>query len=262
MKNRIIQFEDLGESRDYKEIWDLQEEKLQQIVQQKFQLRDWERKLSSEPDLQYKIENHSTPNYLYFVQHPHVYTIGKSGDDKNLLANLDKLSEINATYVRTNRGGDITYHGPQQLVAYPILDLANFQEDIHWYMRSLEEVIIKTIAHYGIQGERSKGETGVWLDVGKPYARKICAMGVKASRWVTMHGLALNVNTDLRYFEYIIPCGIKDKNVTSIQRELNQVVDLKEVSDLVLKNFSEVFSAEISQIENENELKIQTEINL
>lgn len=254
MINKDIYFKDLGESRDYKEIWDFQEEKLQQIVQQKFQMRDWERRLPDEPELQIKLNQASTPNYLYFVQHPHVYTIGKSGDENNLLANLQTLSKIKATYVKTNRGGDITYHGPGQLVVYPILDLANFQEDIHWYMRSLEEVVIRTIAHFEIHGERSEGETGVWLDVGKPYARKICAMGVKASRWVSMHGLALNVNTDLRYFEYIIPCGIKDKNVTSLQRELNRDVDIQEVGRVLLKHFAEVFSAEILMSEENQTL--------
>ena len=189
-----------------------------------------------------------TPNYLLFVEHPHVYTLGKSGDEHNMLANSDKLKEINATFVKTNRGGDITYHGFGQIVGYPIVDLDNFKSDIFKYMRDLEEAIIRSIADYGLKGERSEGETGVWLDVGKPYARKICAMGVKTSKWVTMHGFALNVNTDLRYFEYIIPCGIKDKSVTSLARELERNFDDGEVLELkekIKKYFTEVFQAEI-----------------
>lgn len=249
MKNRVIQYKDLGPSQDYKKTWEMQEAKLQSIVDLKKEVRAWEKLAVEQPENLEKIENHTTPNFLYFVEHPHVYTIGKSGDETNLLINLEKLKEINAGYVKTNRGGDITYHGPDQLVAYPILDLANFKEDINWYMRSLEEVIIKTIAHYGLQGVRSPGETGVWLDVGTPFARKICAMGVKASRWVTMHGLALNVNTDLRYFEYIVPCGIRDKNVTSLQRELNRAISIDEVRTLVRNNFAEVFEAELIPLE-------------
>jgi len=158
-----------------------------------------------------------------------------------LLANEEFLESIQATFVKTNRGGDITYHGPGQLVGYPILNLDNFKTDINWYLRSLEEVIIKVLAHYNLLGERSKGETGVWLDVGKPFARKICAMGVKASRWVTMHGFALNVNTNLKYFEYIIPCGIQDKQVTSLERELEIELDFEEVKKLTKKYFIEVF---------------------
>jgi lipoyl(octanoyl) transferase len=165
-----------------------------------------------------------------------------------MLANEDKLKEINATFVKTNRGGDITYHGFGQLVGYPIVDLDNFKSDIHLYMRNLEEVIIRTIAEYGLKGERSVGETGVWLDVGKPFARKICALGVKTSRWVTMHGFGLNVNTDLRYFEYIIPCGIKDKAVTSLKRELEKEFSANEIEDLkqkIKKHFADVFEAEL-----------------
>lgn len=241
MKNRNIKFQDLGTQRDYQEIWDLQEKMLSDIVSIKMAERKWERENINNEDITEKLNKFITPNHLLFVEHPHVYTLGKSGDEHNMLANENKLKEINATYVKTNRGGDITYHGPEQLVGYPILDLANFKEDINWYLRSLEEVIIKTIADYGLSGVRSKGETGVWLDVGKPYARKICAMGVKASRWVTMHGFALNVNTDLRYFEYIIPCGIKDKAVTSLERELNEKVEMNEVKNKVKTYFREVF---------------------
>jgi lipoyl(octanoyl) transferase len=232
-----LQFKDLGISQDYQEIWDYQEELLANTVAIKS--RNREREKNGDQDFE------STPNYLFFVEHPHVYTLGKSGHIENLLANQDFLRKIQATFVKTNRGGDITYHGPGQLVGYPILDLDNFKPDIHLYMRNLEEVIIKVLANYGLKGERSQGETGVWLDVGKPYARKICAMGVKASRWVTMHGFALNVNTDMKYFEYIIPCGIKDKAVTSLNRELNRDVSMDEVKEFTRKAFEEVFGAKI-----------------
>ncbi|MGV4439323.1 lipoyl(octanoyl) transferase LipB [Ornithobacterium rhinotracheale] len=249
--NKKVIFKDLGENQDYQQVWDFQEERLKEIVDIKMHLRQLERDYANAKDvsecraISNEIETTETPNYLYFVQHPHVYTLGKSGDEHNMLANTDKLKEIQATYVKTNRGGDITYHGPEQLVGYPILDLENFKTDIHWYLRSLEEVIIKTIGDYGLKGERSQGETGVWLDVGKPYARKICAMGVKASRWVSMHGFALNVNTDLKYFEYIIPCGIKGKAVASLERELGRKVDINEVKERLKKHFCEVFECEI-----------------
>uniref|UniRef100_UPI0039A572FD lipoyl(octanoyl) transferase LipB n=1 Tax=Ornithobacterium rhinotracheale TaxID=28251 RepID=UPI0039A572FD len=249
--NKKIEFKDLGENQDYQQIWDFQEQKLKQIVAIKMNLRQLEREYENARDVSQcraianEIEMTKTPNFLYFVQHPHVYTLGKSGDEHNMLANAEKLKEIQATYIKTNRGGDITYHGPEQLVGYPILDLENFKTDIHWYLRNLEEVIIKTIGDYGLKGERSRGETGVWLDVGKPYARKICAMGVKASRWVTMHGFALNVNTDLKYFEYIIPCGIKDKAVASLERELGRKIDINEVKERLKRHFCEVFECEI-----------------
>lgn len=236
MKN-IVQFQDLGQNRDYQEIWDYQEELLAENV-----------KIKQHNRVQEKLENPeflSTKNHLLFVEHPHVYTLGKSGHIENMLANSEQLTKINATFVKTNRGGDITYHGPEQLVGYPIFDLETFKPDIHLYMRNLEEVIIKTVNEFGLIGERSKGETGVWLDVGKPFARKICAMGVKASRWVTMHGFALNVNSDLRYFEYIIPCGITDKAVTSLERELDEKVDFEKVKKIVLAKFEEVFDVEI-----------------
>ena len=232
-----IYFKDLGKNQDYQKTWDFQEELLEDNIQIK--MRNRNREKNGESDFE------QTQNHLLFVEHPHVYTLGKSGHIENLLASQDFLSQIKATFVKTNRGGDITYHGPQQLVGYPILDLDNFKPDIHLYMRNLEEVIIRTISDYGLKGERSKGETGVWLDVGKPFARKICAMGVKASRWVTMHGFALNVNTDLKYFEYIIPCGITDKAVTSLERELGKKVPMDEVKEKVKKYFAEVFEAEI-----------------
>jgi lipoyl(octanoyl) transferase len=235
---REIQFKDLGIQQDYQSTWDFQEDLLAKTVAIKSKNREKEKVGSTDFE--------STPNYLFFVEHPHVYTLGKSGHIENLLANQDFLNKINASFVKTNRGGDITYHGPGQLVGYPILDLDNFKPDIHLYMRNLEEVIIKVLANYGLKGERSKGETGVWLDVGKPYARKICAMGVKASRWVTMHGFALNVNADLKYFEYIIPCGIKDKAVTSLNRELDREVSMEEVKEFTRKAFEEVFETHIN----------------
>lgn len=230
--NRKVAFQDLG-TQDYQPTWDYQEELMKKNLETKISNRE-------HPENQKMTDNH-----LLFVEHPHVYTLGKSGHEENLLANQDKLKEINATYVKVNRGGDITYHGYGQIVGYPILDLENFYTDIHRYMRDLEEVIIRTIAEYGLKGERSQGETGVWLDVGKPYARKICAMGVKASRWVTIHGFALNVNTDMKYFEYIIPCGITDKQVTSLKRELEKDVDIEEVKSKIKKHFTDVFGCEL-----------------
>ena len=235
-QNRTLQFQELG-LMDYEPAFEFQEKLMKEIIDLKLENRN-----------RTDDEHVETPNYLLFVEHPHVYTIGKSGDEHNMLANAKKLEEINATYVKTNRGGDITYHGFGQIVGYPILDLDNFKSDIHLYMRNLEEVIIRTIAEYGLKGERSEGETGVWLDVGKPYARKICAMGVKTSKWVTMHGLALNVNTDLRYFEYIIACGIKDKGVTSLQRELEREFseeEMAEVKEKIKRHFCDVFDAQI-----------------
>jgi lipoyl(octanoyl) transferase len=229
---RIINFQDLG-LVDYKTCWDLQEQLFSEIIRQKIHNR-------SLPDEEQLL----TKNYLLFVQHPHVYTIGKSGDEKNLLIGADKLSENRATYYRINRGGDITYHGPGQLVGYPILDLDHFFTDIHKYLRLLEETIILTLKEYGIEAGRSKGETGVWLDADQPArARKICAMGVRCSRWVTMHGWAFNVNPDLGYFDHIVPCGIQDKAVTSLAKELGREVDLGEVKLKVKKHFAVLFEA-------------------
>ncbi|MCT4233770.1 lipoyl(octanoyl) transferase LipB [Elizabethkingia anophelis] len=230
--NHNVIFQELG-VLDYQSAWDYQEKLLKSNIDIKINNRQLQPEDTTE-----------TENHLLFVEHPHVYTLGKSGHEENMLANNDMLKEIDATYVKTNRGGDITYHGYGQIVGYPVLDLENFYTDIHRYMRELEESIIRTIAEYGLKGERSPGETGVWLDVGKPYARKICAMGVKASRWVTIHGFALNVNTDLRYFEYIIPCGIKDKQVTSLKRELEREVDMEEVKLKIKKHFQDVFQTE------------------
>ena len=183
-----------------------------------------------------------TPNYLLFMEHNHVYTLGNSGDDKNLLFNKKELDKKGIKFIKTNRGGDITYHGPGQLVCYPIFDLENFYTDIHRYLRDLEEIIVGTLDHFGIVAFGNPNETGVWLDIGSKNERKICAMGIKVSRWVTMHGLALNVNTDLSYFEGIIPCGINNKGVTSINNELSQKVDLKKVREIMIKNFEKKFN--------------------
>jgi len=230
--NKIIEVQDLGQ-KDYKETWEYQESLFQGILDLKIKNR---REQTTE----------ETPNYLLFVEHPHVYTLGKSGDFSNLLIDEAKLKEIGATFYKINRGGDITYHGPGQIVGYPILDLENFFSDIHKYLRLLEEMVIATLAEYGIQATRSEGETGVWLDVGTPFARKICAMGVRASRWVTMHGFALNVNANLGYFDNMIPCGIKGKAVTSMQVELGVAeVSMEEVQEKLTKHFLRLFSASI-----------------
>jgi lipoyl(octanoyl) transferase len=190
--------------------------------------------------------NNLTPNFFFFVTHPPTYTMGKNGNYANILFSENELKERSISFFQTNRGGDITFHGLGQIVGYPILDLDNFDADIHLYMRNLEEVIIKTVAEYGLKSERSESETGVWLDVGKINARKICAMGVHTSRWVTMHGFALNVNTDLSYFERIVPCGILNKGVTSLEKELGMKIDEKEVKKKILNNFEEVFNSKFS----------------
>mgnify|MGYP000977173343 FL=1 len=232
--NKQIIVKDLGH-KDYKETWDYQESLFEEIVELKRKNR------AENTDL-------PTPNYFLFVEHPHVYTLGKSGHIENLLIDEAALAKKGASFYKINRGGDITYHGPGQIVGYPIIDLENFFTDIHKYLRLLEEVIIRTLADYGIKGERSEGETGVWLDVGTPFARKICAMGVRASRWVTMHGFALNVNTDLGYFDNIIPCGIRGKAVTSLNVELSkEKVDTEEVKKYILKHFEEIFGVTIKK---------------
>jgi lipoyl(octanoyl) transferase len=230
--NKKIQLQDLG-SKDYKSTWEYQEELFKDIVDLKIKNR------REELDLE-------TPNYLLYVEHPHVYTLGKSGDLENLLLNEKQLEAKGATFYKINRGGDITYHGPGQIVGYPILDLENFFTDIHKYLRLLEESIILTLAEYGLESGRSEGETGVWLGVGSPFARKICAMGVRASRWVTMHGFALNVNVDLGYFDNIIPCGIRGKGVTSLNVELGvEKVDENEVKSKIVKHLAHLFEAEL-----------------
>lgn len=230
--NKKVLVKDLG-FKDYKETWDFQESTFQSIVDIK--------SINRKND-----EQIETPNYFFFVEHPHVYTLGKSGDLSNLLLSEKQLEQKGATFYKINRGGDITYHGPGQIVGYPILDLENFFTDIHKYLRLLEESIILTLAEYGLKAERSEGETGVWLGVGTPFARKICALGVRASRWVTMHGFALNVNANLGYFDNIIPCGIRGKAVASLNVELGvDKVDEQEVKNKILKHFSILFQADI-----------------
>jgi lipoyl(octanoyl) transferase len=228
--NKKIFLKDLG-LRDYKDIWDYQTSLLDEIIVVK---RHNRKKSSYKP----------TSNYFLFVEHTHVYTLGKSGDLSNLLINEEQLRQKKATYYKINRGGDITYHGPGQIVGYPILDLENFFTDIHKYLRLLEEVIIRTLAEYGIKGERSKGETGVWIDTGTPFVRKICAMGIRSSRWVTMHGFALNVNTNLGYFDHIIPCGIKGKAVTSLEVELGKKINLDKIKSKIIFHFKDLFEVE------------------
>lgn len=231
--NKKIAVQDLG-YKDYKETWDYQETLFKEIIDTKVKNRREDAGLT-------------TKNHFLFVEHPHVYTLGKSGDISNLLLKEEQLEKIGATFYKINRGGDITYHGPGQIVGYPILDLENFFTDIHKYLRLLEEMIILTLAEYGLKATRSEGETGVWLDVGTPFARKICAMGVRASRWVTMHGFALNVNANLGYFDNIIPCGIKEKAVTSLHVELGkESVDMEEVKAKLLKHFNNLFEIEVS----------------
>lgn len=215
---------------DYKQAWDKQEELFAQKAAQKLDIRNG-------------IDSSSPiPNHLIFCQHPHVYTLGKSGKPEHLLVDEVGLKQINAVYYPINRGGDITYHGPGQIVVYPIIDLEQFYTDIHRYLRTLEEAVILTLAHYGIAAERYEGYTGVWLDVNNPEkARKICAMGVRCSRWITMHGLAFNVSTDLNYFSHIVPCGIDDKQVTSMQHELGRVLDIQEVESVLKSHLYALF---------------------
>ena len=232
VQNKKIEVRDLG-LKDYKETWDEQERLFKEILDLKVKNRRENTK-------------RETPNYLLSVEHPHVYTLGKSGDISNLLINEKQLEEKGASFYKINRGGDITYHGPGQMVIYPILDLDNFFTDIHKYLRLLEEAVILVLQDFGIKAGRSEGETGVWLDVGTPFARKICAMGVRASRWVTMHGLALNVNADLGYFDNIVPCGIKEKAVTSLNVELGKTTaDMEEVKKRFLEHFKIFFVAKL-----------------
>jgi lipoyl(octanoyl) transferase len=231
MKNKKVIFQDWG-LLDYQQAWDRQELVFSETVQAKTQNRN---------------NNTTDPvkNHLIFVEHPHVYTLGKSGKPENLLLDEAGLKRKNASYYKINRGGDITYHGPGQLVGYPILDLDNFFTDIHLYLRTLEEAVIRTLADYGIKGGRYEGYTGVWLDADNERARKICAMGVRCSRWVTMHGLAFNVNTDLSYFKNIVPCGIDDKDVTSMERELRFKLDMDEVKQKLKAHIAQLFEMEI-----------------
>jgi len=229
--NKKIQIQNWGIQK-YNIAWNKQEQLLQSIIDIKKSNRSL-RKIKK------------TPNYLIFLEHHPVYSIGKSGDQGNLLIDNSILAERGIDYIKTNRGGDITFHGPGQLVVYPILDLDNFFTDIHKYLRNLEEVIIHTLSDFGIKGQRSPGETGVWLDIDTPYARKICAMGIRASRWVTMHGFALNINTDLSYFDSIIPCGISEKSVTSMRKEIGKEIVFEKVVSKIKIHFESQFEASL-----------------
>lgn len=231
MKNKKVICQDWG-LLDYQDAWNRQEQVFAETVQVKTLNRN-------------NNTDNSVTNHLIFVEHPHVYTLGKSGKSENLLLDEQGLTNKQAMFYKINRGGDITYHGPGQVVVYPILDLDNFFTDIHLYLRTLEEAVIMTLKDYGIPSGRYKGYTGVWLDVDNGRARKICAMGVRCSRWVTMHGLALNVNTDLSYFKNIVPCGIDDKDVTSMQRELGHPIDMEDVKEKLKIYIAELFEMEI-----------------
>lgn len=233
-----VLFEDLGRRR-YKEIWDYQESLLKKNANTKAAMRFAEPGMALTGIL-------PTTNHLLFVEHDPVYTLGKSGKESHVLINEEERVSRGIEYFHINRGGDITFHGPQQLVGYPILDLEKFKTDLGWYLRSLEQVIIETIYEYGLKGDRSPGETGVWLDPdSKGKERKICAMGIKCSRWITMHGFAFNVNTDLNYFNFIVPCGIKNKQVTSLQKELGREVAMDEVKEKVKRNFEKIFDCRL-----------------
>ena len=234
-------FKDLG-VMDYKTAWDYQEKLLQENVAVKTAIRN-------DPSQAVRID---TQHYFLLCEHTPVYTLGKSGDMKNVLMSEEELQAANIQFFKTNRGGDITFHGPQQIVGYPILDLEKIYTDIGKYLRNLEEVVILSLADYGIVAGRSEGETGVWIDTDiKGRERKICAIGVRCSRWITMHGFALNVNTDLNYFKNIIPCGIENKQVTSIEKELGRIIDFEEVKDKIKENFIKIFDAELLMEENE-----------
>lgn len=241
MKNKSIIFQDLG-LMDYKSAWDYQEKLFSAIITQKLTNRE----LTEEKKI-------PTSNYLLFVEHPHVYTLGKSGNEKNLLINEKELQSKQANYYKINRGGDITYHGPGQLVAYPILDLDNFFTDIHQYLRLLEETIILTLKEYNISAGRSLGETGVWIEPeSKLNARKICAMGVRCSRWVTMHGWGFNVNANLDYFNNIIPCGIENKKVTSLHKELGFEINMNEIKEKLKNNFAKLFENNFLEVQKQD----------
>ena len=245
MKNKQVIFQDWG-LIDYQQAWDRQEELFGKVVKQKTDMRNRQAAGVTGIDVPGIAEEVDiTPNYLVFCEHPHVYTLGKSGKPEHLLLDEQGLKEKHAAYYPVNRGGDITYHGPGQIVSYPILDLDNFFTDIHLYLRTLEEAVILTLADYGLQAGRYPGYTGVWFDADNEHARKICALGVRCSRWVTMHGLAFNVNPDLDYFKNIIPCGIEDKAVTSMEKELGRKVDINEVKKILKHHISVLFDMEI-----------------
>ena len=231
--NKKVKFIELG-LKDYQEAWDYQVS----LFEKTLAVKSENRNLPAE-------QQKATDNYLLFCEHPHVFTLGKSGDEKNLIISKEELNAVHATYHHINRGGDITYHGPGQLVGYPILDLENFFTDIHKYMRLMEESVIQTLKEYSIDAGRIAGLTGVWIDIdNERKARKICALGVKTSRWVTMHGFAFNINPDLRYFAYIVPCGIQDKAVTSLEKELGKKVDIREAQEILKEKFREQFEME------------------
>jgi len=235
---QVVYFEDLGR-RKYKEVWDYQETLLKRNTDMKGHLRNLAQNEPADPAL-------DTSNYLLFVEHYPVYTLGKNGKESNVLISESEMLHKGIEYFHINRGGDITFHGPEQIVGYPILDLEKYKTDLGWYLRSLEEVIILTMAEYGLKGERSVGETGVWLDTTiKGRERKICAMGIKCSRWITMHGFAFNINTDLNYFYNIVPCGIENKQVTSLQKELGRAIPIEEVKGILKKNFEKVFNSKL-----------------
>jgi lipoyl(octanoyl) transferase len=255
LDKQAVTYKDLGKI-SYKQAWDYQEELLQVNVKAKSWLMNSKKAMADQEAAVFNEETavaeelplRDTQNYLLLCEHPPVYTLGKSGDISNVLISEQELQKRAIEFYKTNRGGDITFHGPEQVVGYPILDLEKFYTDIGRYLRELEEVVIMTIAEYGIVGSRSKGETGVWIDPEKPgKERKICAMGVRCSRWITMHGFALNVNTDLSYFDNIIPCGIYNKQVASIEKELGYKVDINEVKEKLCRNFEQVFNARLSR---------------
>ena len=254
MQQQEVQFIDLGQM-EYQQAWDYQERLLQENIRRKKIYKDAQTVVSGNSVNENKFYRNEaisepvlpqTQHYLLFVEHPPVYTLGKSGKEEHVLINEEKRIEKGITYIKTNRGGDITFHGPEQLVGYPILDLEYFYTDIGKYLRNLEEVLILTLKEYGLQGERSAGETGVWLDalvLGEE--RKICAIGVRCSRWITMHGFAFNINTDLSYFDDIIPCGIRNKKVTTLEKELGRKIPMEEVKGIVKSNFEKVFAARL-----------------
>ena len=229
--NKKVKFEDLG-STEYACTWQMQKELFTSIIDVKM-------------DNRHSGTSVPTSNYLLFTEHHPVYTLGRQGKEEHLLLSMPHLKEKGVSFFKIDRGGDITYHGPGQITGYPIIDLDNFSPDIHLYVRRLEEIVIRTIGKWGIKGERSEKETGVWIDVGTPAARKICAIGVRTSHWVTMHGFALNVNTDMSYFTHIIPCGIRGKGVTSMEIEVGKKIDIDEVKKELAAQFCEVFGAEI-----------------
>jgi lipoyl(octanoyl) transferase len=233
--NKETAYIDLG-LIDYQKAWDYQTALFNGIIDIKLRNRDLP-----------VTQQQPTPNYLLFCEHPHVFTQGRTGNDENLLTSKDGLESLQASFYHINRGGDITYHGPGQIVVYPVIDLENFFTDIHRYMRTLEEAVIRTMKSFGIAGERINGLTGVWLDPGSRLPRKICALGVKTSRWVTMHGLAFNVRPDLSYFNHIVPCGINDKDVTSLEKESGRAIDMQQVRDLLRKNIVEVFEMRLKE---------------